>query len=76
MLDALPETVLQEGDVAVIGARRNVLLGEGSRLGEEVEDRELLDFPMAALDVVVTNKEVSDRTLEEIAGITGEVWSS
>ncbi len=67
LVDALPETVLREGDVAVIGARRHVLLAEGSRLGEEVEDRELLDFPMAALDVVVTNKEVSDRTLEKIA---------
>ncbi|HJS75048.1 MAG TPA: aspartate-alanine antiporter [Vicinamibacteria bacterium] len=67
LVDALPETVLRGGDVAVIGARRHVLLGEGSRLGEEVEDREILDFPMAALDVVVTNKEVSDRRLEEIA---------
>ena len=35
--------------------------GRGAPFGEEVEDRELLDFPMAALDVVVTRKEVAER---------------
>ncbi|MGH9324266.1 MAG: aspartate-alanine antiporter, partial [Vicinamibacteria bacterium] len=54
LLDASPDTVLRSSDVAVVAARRHVLLGERSRLGEEVEDRVLLDFPMAALDVVVT----------------------
>ena len=67
ILDANPETVLQRGDLAVFGARRHVLLAKGSPFGEEVEDRDLLDFPMAALDVVVTRKEVADRTLAEIA---------
>ena len=51
----------------VVAARRHVLLGPGPPFGEEVEDRELLDFPMAALDVVVTRKEVAERTLAEIA---------
>ena len=48
-------------------ARRHVLLGRGAPFGEEVEDRELLDFPMAALDVVVTRREVAERPLAEIA---------
>ena len=39
----------------------------GRPFGEEIEDRELLDFPMAALDVVVTRKEVAERPLAEIA---------
>ncbi len=64
---ALPATVLRVGDVVVVGARRHVLLGQGPPVGEEVEDRELLDFPMAALDVVVTRKEVAERALGEIA---------
>ena len=63
--DALPATLLQAGDAVVVGARRHVLLGQG--LGEEVEDRELLDFPLAALDVVVTKKDVAERALGEIA---------
>ena len=44
-----------------------MLVGEGRPFGEEVEDRELLDLPMAALDVVVTRSEVAERTLEELA---------
>ena len=67
ILDVSPDTVLQPGDVAVVGARRHVLLGEGRPFGEETEDRELLDVPMAALDVVVTRREVAERTLTEIA---------
>jgi putative transport protein len=71
ILEAKNDTVLAKGDVAVVGARRHVLLAEGSPFGEEAEDRELLDFPMAALDVVVTRKELTERPLEEIAGEHG-----
>jgi putative transport protein len=67
ILDVSPDTVLQPGDVAVVGARRHVLLAEGRPFGEETEDRELLDVPMAALDVVVTRREVAERTLADIA---------
>jgi len=67
IIDAAPATVLEDGDVAVVGARRHVILGEGSPFGAEVEDRDLLDFPMAALDVVVTRGEVADRSLVEVA---------
>jgi len=67
ILDVSPDTVLQSGDVAVVGARRHVLLAEGHPFGEETEDRELLDVPMAALDVVVTRREVAERSLSEIA---------
>ena len=67
ILDAAADTTLQPGDVAVVGARRHVLLAEGRPFGEETEDRELLDFPMAALDVVVTRREVAERPLAEIA---------
>jgi putative transport protein len=67
ILDAAPDAILRAGDVAVIAARRHVLLSRGAPFGEEVEDRELLEFPMVALDVVITNKQVADRTLAEIA---------
>jgi putative transport protein len=65
--DAHPEDILRSGDCVVVGARRHVILAAVSPFGEEVEDRALLDFPMAALDVVVTKKEVADRTLAEVA---------
>jgi putative transport protein len=67
ILQATRDRVLAKGDVAVVGARRHVLLAEASPFGAEAEDRELLDFPMAALDVVVTRKEIAERPLAEIA---------
>ena len=67
LFDLTPDTVLEAGDVAVVGARRHVLLAEGHPFGEETEDRELLDVPMAALDVVVTREEIAERSLVEIA---------
>jgi putative transport protein len=67
ILEVTSDSVLAKGDVAMVGARRRVLLAEGSPFGEEAEDRELLDVPMAALDVVVTRKEIAERPLVDIA---------
>jgi putative transport protein len=67
IIDASPETVFRPGDVVSVGARRHVILAEGHPFGEEAEDRELLDVPMAALDVVVTREEFAERSLAEIA---------
>ena len=52
----------QPGDVVAFSARRHVFLETTIPLGEEVQDRELLDFPAAALDVVVTKKEAAEQT--------------
>ena len=71
VLAGAPDVVLQPGDVAVFAARRRVLLAEGSPFREEVEDRELLDFPMAVVDVVLTRKEAADRSVAEIAAEYG-----
>jgi len=71
LLPATPETLLRAGDVAVFAARRSVLLLPGAPVGEEVEDGELLDVPMAARDVVVTRSEAADRTLADLADAHG-----
>ena len=62
-----PETLLRPGDVVAIAARRHVVLGGGVSFGAEVHDRELLDFPLATRDAVVTNRDVAGRTLGELA---------
>jgi putative transport protein len=67
ILDATPDSALAAGDFVVVAARRHVLLSAAARLGEEVEDRELLDFPLAVLDVVLTRREFEARSLEEVA---------
>ena len=67
LLDARPDTVLQAGDVVAIAARRRVLLSGHLPLREEVEDRALLDFPMATLDAVVTKRDVAEQSLGALA---------
>lgn len=64
---AMPDTMLHAGDAVAIVARRRVLLSEGCAIGVEVEERELLDFPVATADVVVTNRAVVDQTLPILA---------
>jgi putative transport protein len=66
-VEAKPDTALRAGDVIVVMARRRVLLSEGVAIGVEVEERELLDFPMATVDVVVTNRDVVEQTLPTLA---------
>jgi len=66
-VDAKHDTELLRGDVVVIMARRRVLLSEGFAIGVEVEERELLDFPMATADVVVTNRGVVEQKLPTLA---------
>jgi putative transport protein len=66
-VDAKPDTRLHAGDVVAMVARRRVFLSEGFAIGVEVEDRELLEFPMATADVVVTNRAVVDQTLAMLA---------
>jgi putative transport protein len=61
------ETRVRSGDVLAVTARRNVLVGDLAWLGEEVDDRELLDFPYARLDVVVTHDEVAGQTVGQLA---------
>ncbi|MGB8799886.1 MAG: aspartate-alanine antiporter [Candidatus Acidiferrales bacterium] len=67
LVDAAPDTMLQGGDVVVALARRRVLLSESFTIGVEVEDHELLDFPMLTADVVVTNRAIADLPLPVLA---------
>ena len=60
-------TLVREGDVLAVTARRTVLVERLAWLGDEVHDRELLDFPHSHLDIVVTRKEVAGQTLGQLA---------
>ncbi len=71
LVDGAPDTILQPGDVAAVAARRRVMLQSGSMFGTEVEDRELMDFPVIAADAVVTNRAVVDMTLPDLAAQHG-----
>jgi len=68
--EATPETLLSDGDALVLAARRRLLVS-GVPIGVEIEDRVLLDFPVVALDVVVTRRELEDRSIAELADLHG-----
>ncbi len=66
LVQPAPGSVLAAGDTVALMARRHVHAGDESRFGPEVQDRELLDYPEAVLDVVITNKAVAGHTLTEL----------
>jgi putative transport protein len=65
--EAEPATVIQRDDIVTVATRQEIHVDRGDVVGPEVDDKELLDFPAEALDVVVTNKEVAGKTLTELA---------
>jgi putative transport protein len=71
LVDVAPDTTLQPGDVAAIAARRRVMLQSGSAFGAEVEDRDLMDFPVIVADAVVTNRAMVNLLLPELAAQHG-----
>ena len=66
IIDVTPSAVLKAGDVIAVSGRREFVV---SRLpgATEVDDRELLDVPAEAVDVVITRKEFDGLTLRELA---------
>jgi putative transport protein len=66
LADATDETVLRLGDIVALMAPRAAIVDAETVVGPEVDDQELLDLPIAVLDVVLTNRELADRPLTEI----------
>ena len=67
IIEPEPNTVVRQGDVIAVMARAEALVERSSAIGPEVDDKELLDFPVGFLDVVLTNKGLAGKTLAEIA---------
>jgi len=62
-----PNTVIREGDIVAVLTRSELLMARGTEIGDEVADKELLDFPVEFLDVVVTNKSLLDKCIADLA---------
>jgi putative transport protein len=61
-----PTTVILQDDVVAVATRHEVHVERGATIGPEVDDKELLDFPAEALDVVITNKSLAGKSLAEL----------
>jgi putative transport protein len=69
LIEPDPETVISEGDVIAILTRSELLTARGIEIGTEVHDKELLDFPIEMLDVVITNKSFDGKTIADLAAM-------
>ncbi|MCG3113776.1 MAG: aspartate-alanine antiporter [Candidatus Manganitrophus sp. SB1] len=67
IIDAEPSSVVHLGDTVAVLARIEVFIQRGHNLGEEVDDKALLDFPGEVLDIVITDKSVAGKTLKQLA---------
>jgi putative transport protein len=67
ILEAEPTTVIRRDDVVAVASRHEALVERGGKIGPEVEDSELLDIPIAVLDVVVINRALEDQSLAALA---------
>ncbi|WP_447748688.1 aspartate-alanine antiporter [Pseudomonas nicosulfuronedens] len=65
--EALPGEVIQAGDVLAVGGHSDEILQLLGHSPTEVEDDELLDLPVAGVDVFVTARSMAGKTLEELA---------
>ena len=64
--EATGDTVLREGDVVAVAGARDVLVKVLGENAAEVEDRELLAVPVEGVDVLVSNKAIDGKTLNDL----------
>jgi putative transport protein len=64
-----PETVVREDDVIAVLTRSELHTARGTEIGDEIDDKELLDFPIELLDVVITNKSLVGKALVDLAAM-------
>src|SRR4051794_5437968 len=64
--DADPDTRLQPGDTLALAGDHGELFPLLKALGEEVDDPELLAFPLESLPVVVATRAADGKTLDEL----------
>ena len=67
ILEPEASTVIRGGDTIAILTRSELLMTRGAEIGAEVDDRELLDFPIEVLDVVITKKSIAGKTMAELS---------
>lgn len=69
LIDADGSTVLLAGDVAAISGPGQALVDRVGAVVREVNDPGLLNVPITAVDVFITNKGVSGKTIRELADL-------
>jgi len=66
ILEPTPDTKIKKGDRLVLNGPIDTLIADENSVGNEVADVELLDFKAEALRVIVSNKDITTKTLKEL----------
>jgi putative transport protein len=67
IIESKPELVIREGDIVAVIGRQETHVTRGEVIGPEVSDQALLDLPVDAVDVVVTNGDLVGKSLAALA---------
>lgn len=67
VLEATPDFVVQPGDIVAVSAPRGAIIEVPETRAEEVEDQELLDFPVAVPDIIVISDDPAGVSLADAA---------
>jgi putative transport protein len=67
IIEAEPGTTLEAGDLIALSGPRQILIELVGPRAVEEEDKELLDIPITAADVLLMNPELSSRNLGDIS---------
>lgn len=69
--DPLPvDTLLQKGDEVVLSGRREMVIQDESWIGPEVNDADLLIFPVESLSVLISAKDMSGIKIDQLRANT------
>lgn len=66
IIETNSNTILNLGDIIAVTARYRVFFKKFHDIGPEVMDRELLDYPIAYRDLIITNKKVAGKSLKDL----------
>jgi putative transport protein len=67
IMESEPATIIREGDIIAVLTRTELLVTRGEEIGPEVDDKELLDFPIEFLDVVIINPAFDGKSIADLA---------
>src|SRR3954453_1618731 len=71
-LEVDPGMMLQPGDVIALSGPRQIIVEQIGPRAEEIEDKELLDVPILAADVLLISPTLAGKSL---ADVSGEDWT-
>jgi len=69
LLEPGPSIGIRYGDLLAISGRTGALLASGPRIGPEIDDSALLDFPVETLDVVITSKALAGKSIGDLGAM-------